>query len=76
MTDHLKNSLKKIKVVCNSKKQEIKKENDYLKVYLKSCPEKGKANMELISLLASYFNSDIRIIKGRKSRNKIISIDK
>jgi len=76
MIDRLKNSLKKIKVVCNSGKQEIKKENDYLKVYLKSSPEKGRANVELISLLASYFNSDVKIVKGKKSRNKVISIDK
>ncbi len=66
-----------IKVIPGARKQEIRKENDIFKIYLRSKPEKGKANKELISLLASYFNTpktSISIIKGEYSRNKIIKI--
>jgi len=67
------------KVIPNSRKQEIIKEteNSY-KIKLVSTPEKNKANKELIELLANYFNtrkSNIKIIKGIKSRNKIITIE-
>lgn len=67
-----------IKVIPGSKKQNIQKEDNDFKVYLKSRPKKGKANEELISLLASHFNiskSGVKIIKGAYSRNKLIEID-
>jgi len=67
-----------IKVITNAKRQEIKQENDKLKIYLKSKPEKGKANEELINLLASHFNVskiNFKILKGKKSRNKLIEIN-
>ena len=70
--------LLKIKVVPNSKEQKIEKisELDY-KIHLKTQPVKGKANQELIELLADYFNmpkSKICIIKGQTSNKKIIDI--
>jgi hypothetical protein len=52
------------------------KENE-LKVKLKSPPVEGKANQELIKLLADYYKipkSRIEITKGLTSRNKIIKI--
>ena len=48
-----------------------------IKISLKSKPEHGKANQELLKLLSHYFqvSSDkIKIIKGLKSRKKIIYI--
>jgi uncharacterized protein (TIGR00251 family) len=48
-----------------------------IKVSLKSKPEHGKANQELLKLLSNYFqvSSDkIKIIQGIKSRKKIIYI--
>ena len=66
-----------IKVIPGARKEEIKEEDNGFRVYLKSKPEKGKANKELITLLADYFNtskSNIRIIKGEHARNKIIEI--
>jgi len=70
--------LLKIKVVPNSKEQKIEKisELDY-KIHLKAQPVKGKANQELIELLADYFNmskSEICIIKGKTSNKKIVEI--
>lgn len=66
-----------VKVITGAKKQEIKKEDNGFKIYLKSKPKKGKANKELITLLADYFNipkNSIKIIKGEFSRNKIIEV--
>ncbi len=67
-----------IMVVPNSKQQKVEKisENKY-KVYVKSPPTKGKANKELIEILAKYFGlakSKIKIVKGVASREKVIEI--
>ncbi len=48
-----------------------------LKVKVTSPPEGGKANREVIKLLAGYFGvnkSSIRIIRGGTSRDKVIEI--
>jgi uncharacterized protein (TIGR00251 family) len=66
-----------VKVIPGAKKQGIEKEDNGFKIYLKSKPEKGKANKELITLLADYFNipkNNVKILKGEFSRNKIIKI--
>lgn len=68
----------KVKVKPNSRKQEIEKinDNDY-KINLKSKAEDNKANIELLKLLKKYFKVDsnnINILKGLRSRNKIIEI--
>ncbi|MBD3282636.1 MAG: DUF167 domain-containing protein [Candidatus Portnoybacteria bacterium] len=67
-----------VKVITNASKQEIKRDNDSLKVYLNSSPEKGRANKELINLLASYYRVSkncIRILKGEKGRKKVVEVD-
>jgi len=67
-----------IKVIPKSSQTEIINEkDDFLKIKLKAIPEKGKANTELIKFLAKHFKttkSNINIIKGKTSRNKIIEI--
>ena len=67
-----------IKVKPNSNKQEIQKfeTNNYL-VYLKSPPEKNKANIELINLLSKYFSvliTEIKIKRGLKSNKKLVEV--
>ena len=64
-----------LKVRPNSGRQEIKKisDKDYL-VHLKSNPENNKANIELIKLLGKYFNSNVRIIRGKSSTRKIVEV--
>ena len=55
----------------------VKVDNDNILVGLKSKPEKGEANKELIKKLAEHFNvhsSHVRILSGFKSRNKIVEI--
>lgn len=54
-------------------------ENDlpFLKIYLTAVPIQGKANKELIKLLSVKLNiskSKIKIIRGEKSKEKIIEV--
>jgi hypothetical protein len=68
-----------VKVKPNSKKQNIEEAADgSLTVHLKSAPVDGKANKELIEVLAERFSvakSQIRIKSGLSSRTKVIEID-
>lgn len=67
-----------VKVKPNSNKEEIKQINEkYYEVCVKAMPEKGKANLALIKLLAKHFKiptSSIIIKYGTTSHNKIIEI--
>ncbi len=67
-----------VKVTPGSKKNEFKQEGDLVKVYLTAPPVDGKANAALIKFLAKHFSvkpSAIEILKGLKSRHKIVNID-
>lgn len=47
--------LLKLKVVPNSKEFKLKMGSDYLKIWLKSPAEKGKANKELVNRIKHIF---------------------
>jgi uncharacterized protein (TIGR00251 family) len=75
----------KIKVIPNSKKDEIIKNEQMQKyngseqevsliVKIKAKPENNEANIAVIKLLSEYFKKKVRIVHGHKSRNKIIEI--
>ncbi len=67
-----------IKVIPNAKKDLVCEEEDIFKVYVNAPPVEGRANKAVIEVLSEYFKtrkSNIRIIKGEKSRNKLIEID-
>lgn len=70
--------LYQIKVKPNSKQQQIIEEPDgSLTIRLKSPPVDGKANAELIKLLADKFEvpkSAIVIKSGVSSRNKLVEV--
>jgi uncharacterized protein len=70
---------RKVKVKPNSQQQKIEEQTDgSLNLHLKSPPVDGKANEELIKLLAEKFNvpkSHIRIKIGATSRQKLVEID-
>lgn len=70
--------LYRIKVKPNSKQQQITEEPDgSLTIRLKSPPVDGKANAELIKLLADKFEvpkSAIVIKSGVSSRNKLVEV--
>ena len=67
-----------VKVFSNSKTQKVvKKEGDKFEIRIKEKPIDGKANQAVISALADYFKvskSQVKIIKGIKSRNKTIEV--
>jgi len=67
-----------IKVIPNSKENSLKTQNDQIIVKINAPAVDGKANKELIKFLSEYYKvkkSKIKIIKGEKSRYKIISIE-
>ncbi len=60
---------------CGSKL--IKNPDGSYKAFLVSAPVEGKANGELLNLLSEKFDvakSAIKIIKGARTRNKVIEI--
>jgi len=60
-----------------SKEQVLRNPDGTLKVYLKVAPTDGKANKALIEILAGYCSvkkSNIKIVTGKLSRNKIIEV--
>ena len=47
------------------------------KVWLQSAPEGGKANAELVEVVAGFFGvkkSAVRLVSGAKSRNKTVEV--
>ncbi len=66
-----------VKVKPNSKTEKIEKTGDLLVIYVKEPPQENKANQAVINLLSDYFKvpkSQIFILKGTKSKQKIIEI--
>ena len=68
----------KIKVIAGSSCDRVIQEDGFLKVKTTTPPSKGKANKKVVELLADYFKvskSDVDIIKGLTSSNKIVNIN-
>lgn len=66
-----------IKVIPKSSKQGVKKVGDVIKVWLQSPPVEGRANEELVRILADKFSvskSAIQIIHGIQGKNKTVDI--
>jgi uncharacterized protein (TIGR00251 family) len=66
-----------IKVKPSSKTEELSREGDSFIVKVKEPPKEGKANQAVIKLLAEHFGipqSQVRIISGLRSRNKVIEV--
>ena len=65
-----------IKVHPNSGRQGIIKIDDKTyEIYLRSNPKDNKANIEAVKLLSKYFNSTVKIIRGKTSRRKVIEFE-
>lgn len=67
-----------VRVAPKASRSKVKKEDGRLKVYLTSTAQKGLANNQLIELLSEHFcvkKYRIKIIKGHKSRDKLVEID-
>jgi uncharacterized protein (TIGR00251 family) len=67
-----------VKVVPQSGKTGCKLEHERLKCFLKSAPEKGKANKELLSYFAKKLNlpaAAVQLMSGATHRLKRVQID-
>ena len=67
-----------LKIIPNSshfKIVEFDEEKNFLKIKIKSRPQKGQANLELVKELSKIFG-EIKIISGQNSRNKKILTSK
>ena len=65
------------KVSVTFHKDFIEVNNDEISVGIKSKPQKGEANKELIKKLSKHFNvsqSQVKITSGEKSRKKLVQI--
>ena len=66
-----------VKVVPRAKQNRIVKEQTRLKVYLTAPPAEGRANEALIELLAEHWGvkkNRLKIVQGKKSRDKIVEL--
>lgn len=69
----------RVRVTPNASKQRIIEADNLLKVYVSAPPDKGKANKRLIKILSKYFKvkkSDLNIVRGEKSRDKVLEVNK
>ena len=67
-----------IKVIPSASKNMIKEDDGLTKVYLTAPPIDGKANEALIKFLSRHYKvskSSIKIIRGEKSRNKVVEMN-
>jgi len=66
-----------VKVKPNSRTEELSREGDSFIIKVKEPPKEGKANQAVIKLLAEHFSvpqSQVRILSGFRSRNKVIEV--
>jgi len=64
-----------LKVSTRKKQFRLNWKENVLYVEIKSNPEKGKANKEIVKELKKFFESEIKIISGFKSKEKIVEIN-
>ncbi|OGG87040.1 hypothetical protein A3B87_02185 [Candidatus Kuenenbacteria bacterium RIFCSPHIGHO2_02_FULL_39_13] len=67
----------KVKVIPKAKVNKVIRKDDQYRIHTAFPPDKGKANQAVIKLLSKELaipKSKISIIKGKKSREKIIEI--
>ena len=66
-----------IKVIPNARKNSVSEEGNILKVRVTAPAVDGKANKAIIELLSGFYRvkkRNIRIIRGERSREKLIEI--
>ena len=66
-----------VKVKPSSKTEDLSREGDSFIVKVKEPTKEGKANQAVIKLLAEHFGvprSQVSILSGFKSRNKVIEV--
>ncbi len=68
-------TLLKLKISTGKSRFCFKKNGEVLLVEVKSNPEKGRANNEILKEFRKIFKKEVRLISGFKSREKIIEIN-
>lgn len=63
-----------VKVRPNSKRFALIRRADHLILEVTSPPKEGRANLEILKGLKRLFGRDVEIVKGRKSREKVILV--
>ncbi|MDK2372810.1 MAG: DUF167 domain-containing protein [Candidatus Korarchaeota archaeon] len=69
--------LVKVRVIPRAKREEVTLEGDFLVVKVREPPERGRANKKVVELLAKHFGvpkSHVEIVKGRRSREKLVKV--
>ncbi len=64
----------KIRVKPHARQFGIKKIEDQIIVEVKNPPVKGKANDDVIQGLSGFFGKSVQLLKGHKSKQKIVLI--
>ncbi len=68
-----------VKMHTGSSKRDIIHKDGIFHIYTHFKPVQGKANLDALKIISDYFNipkSNILIIKGEKSKNKVFQIIK
>lgn len=66
-----------IKVKPGSKNEEVTQKGDTLVVTTKEPPKEGRANRQVIKLLAKHFKvpqNQVKLVSGFKKRDKVVEI--
>ncbi len=71
---YIKDNQIRLKVIPNAKNSSLIEENGKLKLFLKSLPQKNKANSELVKFFKKKLNLKVEIISGLKSREKLLKL--
>ena len=68
-----------VRVIPKSPRPRVDKmEDGTYRAYLKKAPEKGKANAELLAVMAEHLGvsrSEIVILRGHRSRDKVLKLE-
>lgn len=62
-------------IVKTGAKENKIEEGAELKVYLRSRPVEGKANLELIKFLSKHFGRKVKIVSGFTSKKKLLEFE-
>jgi uncharacterized protein (TIGR00251 family) len=64
-----------VRVKPKSSSFSISQQNGKITALTRSPAEDNKANMEIVKELSRLFGKDVRIVRGLKSRNKVILVE-
>ena len=66
-----------LKVIPKSSRSELISKDGLIRAYVRSAPDKGKANRELVELVAKAYGvpkSHVSVVSGETCRNKTLEV--